>query len=288
MSKPTPASPHIHQRFSQTEWITFSTDSATSVSFQLPTGEADNENFVSWPQSLLRVDEHEECIPAGQWLPPPAGPRNLCRRKGAVSWPPRPLDVQSPFGPSSAPIALRRECWPRSRLTTAGFHGRRPADCACFLFFPRSVGFGPTDSRASGAFTIAPSMLCHDQEIPSRSSYSASPKRHIARKTPCRFQAKKYLWTELALPNSLGNAFHWQPVRRTYMMASKVLRGSIGFLPPPGRRLYWCPSSRFLIGISGATRFHNSSEIVHDLIAPMSRIIKEWRYKVNYYLRISS
>ena len=33
------------------------------------------------------------------------------------------------------------------------------------IFFPRSVGFGPTLSCASGAFIIAPSMLCHRQAL---------------------------------------------------------------------------------------------------------------------------
>ena len=36
-------------------------------------------------------------------------------------------------------------------------------EAALRAFFPRSVGLGPTVSRASGALTIAPSMLCQAQ-----------------------------------------------------------------------------------------------------------------------------
>ena len=38
------------------------------------------------------------------------------------------------------------------------------------FFFPRSVGFLPTDSCARGALVIAPSMLCQSQAIPFNSS----------------------------------------------------------------------------------------------------------------------
>jgi hypothetical protein len=126
---------------------------------------------------------------------------------------------------------------------------------------------GPTASSANGAFTIAPSMLCHDQAICSISSYSASPLRHIFTNTPHSFQRRKYLCTELALPYSFGSAFHWQPVRSTYMIASNILRGSMGFRPPPGRRLYLRPFGRLGFGIRGATRSHKASETVHDLVA---------------------
>ena len=124
---------------------------------------------------------------------------------------------------------------PRSRLGREGFHIRRRERFASSHFFPRSVGFGPTASRAIGAFTMAPSMLCHDHAIPSISSYSANPLRQSFTKTPFFFHSRKYLCPELALPNSdLGKAFHWHPVRKTYTMASSTLRGSMGFRPPPG------------------------------------------------------
>ena len=51
-------------------------------------------------------------------------------------------------------------------------------------FFPLSVGFGPTVSWAKGALFMAPSILCHNQEMPSISSYSANPARHKAKNTP--------------------------------------------------------------------------------------------------------
>jgi hypothetical protein len=53
-----------------------------------------------------------------------------------------------------------------------------------FHFFPRSVGFGPTDSCASGASTLVLSPDCHSQAIPSISSYSARPFFQIATNNP--------------------------------------------------------------------------------------------------------
>ena len=56
---------------------------------------------------------------------------------------------------------------------------------ALAAIFPlRSVGLGPTLCCASGAFIIAPSMLCHRQAMPSNASYPASPDFHSASKPP--------------------------------------------------------------------------------------------------------
>ena len=192
-------------------------------------------------------------------------------------------------GPTSVPATPHHACVPRLRLTTAGFHSRRRGDFAWSHFFPRSVGFAPTASRAKGAFTIAPSILCQDQAMPSISSYSASPLRQRRTKTPSPFHSKKYLWMELALPNSLfGRAFHWHPVRSTKIIPSNTLRGSIRFRPPPGRRRYFRFFCRFHLGIRGSTRFHNSLDTVHDLMAPMVVIYHDRPMNVNSYLRISS
>jgi len=117
---------------------------------------------------------------------------------------------------------------------------------------------------------MVPSMLCHAQAMPSISSYSAKPRLHILKKTPDRFHWRKYLCTELALPYSRGKAFHWQPVRSTYTIASNTLRLSIGFRPPPGCRLYLRPRWRFGFGISAATRSQRSFDIVHDLSVLMA------------------
>jgi hypothetical protein len=172
-----------------------------------------------------------------------------------------------------ASAALRHVDWHRSRLATAGFHARRRADCVSSHFFPRSVGFGPTASWANGAFTIAPSMLCQAQAIPSIPSYSARPRRHIFLNTPRRCHSRKYAWIELALPYSFGSAFHWQPVRRTYTIPPKTLRGGIGFRPPPARRLYFRPGVRLGRGIKDSMRFHKTSDTVHDLSVAMDRSI---------------
>jgi len=116
-------------------------------------------------------------------------------------------------------------------------------------------------------------MLCHDQAIPSISSYTANPRRHSFTNTPTRFHSRKYACTELALPYSLGKAFHWQPVRSTYTIASNTRRGSIRFRPAPGRRRYLRPLARLCFGISGPTRSHNASDTVHDLSVLTSHII---------------
>src|ERR1017187_10565201 len=107
-------------------------------------------------------------------------------------------------------MCLRR--WRRSR---AGRQSRRPTGFVCARFFPRSVGLGPTHSVASGALCIAPSILCQFHAMASISSYSASPACHRRRKkSPC-CHFRKCKFTALALPNSRGRAFHWQPVRNT-------------------------------------------------------------------------
>ena len=76
------------------------------------------------------------------------------------------------------PVVIRHVCLLWLRLSTTGRHTRPPTHDACFHFFPLSVGFGHTASLANGAFTIAPSILCHSQAIPSSSSYSAKPAYH--------------------------------------------------------------------------------------------------------------
>jgi len=208
----------------------------------------------------------------------------LCQHKDAER---RRADDGPLVRPASAQAVSRHADWRRSRLATAGFHGRRRASCVSSHFFPRSVGFGPTASCASGAFTIAPSMLCHDQAIPSISWYSAKPRRHNLWNTPQRFHSRKYPCTELALPYSFGKAFHWHPVRNTYTIASNTRRGGIRFRPPPGRRLYFRPLSRWCFGISGATRSHRASDTVQDLMKAMHHTTK-WLPQCNGYLWISS
>jgi hypothetical protein len=66
----------------------------------------------------------------------------------------------------------QRDAMPVDQRVTLGF------------FFPRSVGFVPTDSLASGASMFAPSPDGHSRALPSRSSYAASPRRQSAVKNP--------------------------------------------------------------------------------------------------------
>ena len=242
-------------------------------------------DYVSSREPLRLVGEHAEHNVSSSLSSPRAFPRSLCPHTDAdpLSW----AGARPPM-PASGPRVSRHVDALRLRLVTAGFHGRLRASCAWFLFFPRSVGFGPTASTASGAFTIVPSMLCHAHAIPSISSYSAKPRRHIFTNTPSRFHSRKYLCTELALPYSLGNALHWQPVRRTYTIAANMHRGSMGFRPPPDRLLYLRPFARLCFGISGATRSHRASDTVHDLSVLMHHSIASPFFRCNNYLRISS
>src|SRR5271169_6202670 len=49
-------------------------------------------------------------------------------------------------------------------------------------------------------------------------------------------------------------------------MAEKIRRAGIGFLPPPGFRLYFRPFDRCRTGISGSTFTQNSSDTSQDFI----------------------
>lgn len=92
----------------------------------------------------------------------------------------------------------------------------------CPYFFSRSFGSRPTDSSAVGTFVMLPSTLCHLQAIPAISSYSASPRFQILRKSPAFVHSWKYLCTLLELPKTDGNAFHWIPVLSTKTIASNA------------------------------------------------------------------
>src|SRR5512139_5338 len=247
--------------------------SAMSSSAQPPIAGHDNADFFSSPPSPPPFVEHEEYNLVLASIREPAAPNTLYPHRDAASdLLPQKADPPQ-CHPTWAPAVSHHASGLRLRLTTAGFHCRRPTGFAWSHFFPRSVGLAPTASNANGAFTIAPSILCQRQAIPSISSYSASPLRQRRTKTPLRFHSKKYLWMELGLPNtSLGRAFHWHPVRRTYTIASKTLRGSMGLRPPPGRRKYFFLFCRFCVGINDSTLFQSASDTVHDLIPPMGNV----------------
>ena len=279
----TPRVLHGSLPISRNERAVFGTDSAMNACAPQPSDAPGIADSAAWLSLLRRAAGHEahSCVPQS-----PLGPvvqHNLYPRTSAVSersWlpacPPR-------SDPAWVQATSRRAVGPRWRLWIAGFHSRRPVSCAWSLFFPRSVGLGPTASWASGAFTMAPSILCQAQAAPSRSSYSANPLRQSRTKTLLRFHSKKYLWIELALPNlSSGSAFHWHPVRSTYTMPANTLRGSIGLRPPPGRRRYFRPFSRLRFGTNGATFAQSSSETVQECIALMARVYHEPPKRCNY------
>ncbi len=284
-----PIRPHNQQPFFHSGPTAFGNDSTKNGSALRPNGVDGSADFFSWTSSLLPVVECAEYSSSPESIPRPVPPHRPCPHINAAGEHLSLKAAQLRSGPMCALTTSHHVAEPRSRLTTAGFQSRRQEDFAWSHFFPRSVGLGPTVSNAKGAFTIAPSMLCHDQAMPSISSYSASPFRQRRENTPFPFHSKKYLWIELALPNSFfGNAFHWQPVRRTKMMPSKTLRGSIGLRPPPGRRRYRRFFFRFRFEMSGLTRSQSSSDTVHDLIALMPQCIMEGSFFARYYLRISS
>lgn len=256
---------------SQNEPAVSETGLTRTASAPQPIGEVYNGDCASWLSPLRLFDGHGGGSSDFPWLPVPAYPDTPCPHISALWEPSSPRAASRQYDPRLVPEALHHAFEPRSRLTTVGFHARRREDFAWFHFFPRSVGFGPTDSCAIGAFTMAPSMLCQDHAIPSISSYSAKPLRQSLTNTPFLFHSEKYLWTELALPNSsFDNAFHWHPVRKTYTMAENTFRGSMGFRPPPARRRYLRLLSRTGFGISGSARFQKSSDMVHDLMAFMA------------------
>jgi len=261
---------HNFQRVYQIGPTTFGNGLTMSASSRLPTGERGSEDFSSSPLLPRLVVLHAEYSPCLASMSQQDIQHIPCHHRDAA-WVTPPWMVSGlRFDPTSAPARRHHASGPRLRLTTAGFHSRRRGGFVWSHFFPRSVGFAPTASRATGALTIAPSMLCQDQAMPSISSYSASPLRQRRTKTPSRFHSKKYLWMELALPNSLfGKAFHWHPVRSTKIMPSNTFRGSIRFRPPPGRRKYFRFFFRLCFGIRDSTRLHNSSDTVHDLMALM-------------------
>jgi len=221
----------------------------------------DVANVSSWPRFPVRVDARAACIHDFSWHWLPAGPSTPCPRINAGDQWLSGWAEGSRWRPRWAQAASYHADSLRLRLGKAGFHSRRPARSACFHFFPLSVGLGPTASSARGAFTIAPSTLCHFQAMPSKPSYSANPRRQRRTKNPHRFHSWKYLCTELELPNtSFGKAFHWHPVLSTYTMAENTRRAGIGFLPPPAFRLYFRPFARCRLGSNGSTLDHSSSE----------------------------
>jgi hypothetical protein len=271
MHRPIPIMLHNFRRVYQIGPTVSGSDLTMNASSLLPICADGIEDFSSWPSlprpAVVRA-EYSSCFAS---IPQPGNQHILYPRRDVAVAPCSLMALELLYGPTSVPAMPHHVSVPRLRLTTAGFHSRRRGDFAWSHFFPRSVGLAPTASRAKGAFTIAPSILCQDQAMPSIPSYSASPLRHRRTKTPSCFHSKKYLWMELALPNSLfGKAFHWHPVRRTKIIPSNTLRGSMRFRPPPGRRRYFRFFSRFSLGIRGSTRLHNSSDTVHDLMALMA------------------
>jgi len=267
---PTATNPRNSRLFSQIVPVTCGNDSAKSACVRLPNDAVVLADCVFSLRFPLLGAEHGVHNAWLRWLSGPVPRHSPHQGIDSRSEVPAPVAVPSRSDPRSAPRVSHRGRGHRWRLLTAGSHARRRVDCACSLFFPRSVGFGPTASCARGALTIAPSRLCHRHAIPSRSSYSARPFRHKRLKTPVPTHNRKYLWMELALPKrSSGNAFHWQPVRNTYTIPSNTRRGSRGFRPPPGLRRYRRFFSRFGFGMTGATSAHSSSDTVQDRIALM-------------------
>ena len=164
-----PISLRNRQSFFQSEPTVSGTDSAMNGFAQPPIGEHDSEDFFSWTPSPPPVVECAEYNSSAESISQPVPPHTPYPHKDAVAESLFPMVARSPYCPTSALITSHHVAELRSRLTTAGFHSRRREDFVWSHFFPRSVGFAPTASKANGAFTVAPSMLCHNQaSLPSR------------------------------------------------------------------------------------------------------------------------
>ena len=59
-------------------------------------------------------------------------------------------------------------------------------------------------------------------------------------------------------------AFHWQPVRSTYTIASNTCRAGLGGRPAPGLRTYLFLAATTRCGISGSTRCQKASVTAHE------------------------
>ena len=81
----------------------------------------------------------------------------------------------------------------------------------------------------------------------------------MARKTPSFTQRWKRSWAvELGQKRVAFRAFHWQPVRRTYRMASIQTRSGVGGFPPPKGWVF------LRSGISSAMASHRSSGMLQS------------------------
>ncbi len=222
-----------------------------------------NDVFFSCPDHAFVPQNADECAESSRALTPHL-PFLHTQHQGRGCF--LCMTIYAGFGPVSPPGVVNRACSLLIRRRKAGRHERRQAPNALSPFFPRSVGFGPTDSCANGALFVLPSALCQSQATPSSSLYSANPAIQMRSNTPARAHAIKYAWIALPAPNSdFGNAFHSIPVRATYTIAASTTRFGIGVRPAPGARRYFRFGSRTGSGINGSTFAQNSSDIVQDL-----------------------
>src|SRR4051794_32338369 len=74
------------------------------------------------------------------------------------------------------------------------------------------------------ALPIAPSAACHSQFTPPNSSHSSTSAAQIRSSTPSSTHRWKARCTVDSSGNSLGRRFHWQPVRKRKITASKTAR----------------------------------------------------------------
>ena len=178
MHRPIPTMLHDFQRFYQIGPAVYGSDSTMNSFAQLPIGANGIEDFSSSPSLPRLAVVRGEYSPCFASIPQLGNQHTPYPHRDVAAEPFSAMVLELLYGPTSVPAMPHHACVPRSRLTTAGFHSRRRGDFAWFHFFPRSVGFAPTASKAKGAFTIAPSILCQDQAIPSISPYSARPLLH--------------------------------------------------------------------------------------------------------------
>lgn len=134
------------------------------------------------------------------------------------------------------------------RQGCAALVGQRVALGAEFAAI-RRIGAGRRPPK--GALTITLSSACHCQRMPWRSSYRVSSLAHNRSKTPAWTHCWNRRWQVEPDPYSLGRAFHWQPVRRTYKIPLRTWwKGTTGRPGVPGG---------FAGGSKGCSSVHTSS-----------------------------
>ncbi len=144
-------------------------------------------------------------------------------------------------------VVTIRSCYDHRERSTPLFHQQAPL----YSILPSVCGVATHRVPPKRALPIAASAACHSQLTPPSSSHSSTKVAQRRSNTPTATHLWNVRCTELSSGNSLGNWFHWQPLRILNMMASSAPRAAI-LLRPLGLG----GSNSIMIGL---TWLHNSS-----------------------------